>query len=320
LLIYDPIPIKEIIEANERIANDVMRTPLVPFYMETEAKIYLKLENLHPIKSFKLRAACNAVKLIDREKLKEGIWTISAGNWAQGLAWISRKMGIKCTILVPDDIPEIKENAIKQLDAKLIKLPLEEGLKILFTREYKDMKGYFIHPFSDTNVMAGNGTIALEILKDLPKVDTILIPWGGGGLACGIASAIRALKPKTKIFAVEVDTCSPLYDSMNKGEIPLKFQHTNSYIDGIGYPFLLPEMFDLAKKLLNGSIIVSVKEITKTLRLLMRKNSIITEGAGAASVAAALYEKAGKGKIACIVSGGNIDTLKLVKILDGFEP
>ncbi len=203
--------------------------------------------------------------------------TISTGNWAQGLAWYAQKLGIKCTILVPDSIPKIKEDAIKRYKANVIKLLLEIGIEILYTRKFNGMDGYFIHPFSDQNIMAGNGTIGLEILEDLSDVDAIIVPWGGGGLACGIASTIRSLKTDIKVYAAEIDTCKPLALAFDLGAIPKQIPHKNSFVESIGYPFLLPEMWELAENLLDGSIVVTLEESVETIRLLVDRNSVIAE-------------------------------------------
>jgi threonine dehydratase len=206
------------------------------------------------------------------------------------------------------------------LGANVVKVSSDVYWNTYSTRRLEEMEGTFMHAFSDRAVMAGNGTIGLEILEKLPDVDTVVIPWGGGGLACGIASAIRALKSDTRIFAAEVDTAMPLATAFKVGDVPKEVPYTSSFVDGMGAPWIFPEMWDLAKQLLDGSLVVSLKEIVDAIRLLAERNCIIAEGAGAASLAVALSGKAGKGKIACIVSGGNIDPSKLVKILQGQVP
>jgi len=318
---YDPIPLEEIEAARERISGDIVRPPLVRLdFDDAPAEIYLKLENLQPIRAFKIRGGVNALKLTDREMLKNGVWAISAGNWAQGLAWASRKMGVKCTILVPEGIPETKEAAIRRLGAGVVKVSWDEIYEIAGTRSREGMEGLFIHPFSDPAVIAGNGTIGLEILEDLPDVDAVLMGWGGGGLACGVASAIRSLKPDTKLYGCEVETAAPLAASFAAGEAVGDIPYTHSFVDGIGHPIMSPEMWDLASQLLDGSLVVSLKETVDAIRLLAERNCVIAEGAGAVPVAAALAGKAGGGKVVCIVSGGNIDQNMLVKIFQGTTP
>lgn len=316
-----PIPLEEIRAAQKRISDEIIRTPLVPLIGdELPADIYLKLENLQSVRSFKIRAASNAIKLTDTKQLKKGVWTVSSGNFAQALAWFARKFDVECTILVPEGISPAKEAAIKRLGAQTILLPISDGLSALLTQRYEGMDGMFIHPFSDSHIMAGNGTIGLEILEDLPDLDTIVIPWGGGGLASGIASAIRPLKPDVKVYAVEIETCAPLATAFKIGAIPDQIPYTPSFVGGIGYPFLFPEMWKLAQELLDGSLVVGVEETMNAVRLLAERNSIIVEGAGAVSVAAALSGQAGTGTISCIVSGGNIDASKLTQILQGKIP
>jgi len=318
---YDPIPLKEIQDARKRAAGEVVRTPLVRLNVDdVPAEIFLKLEVLQPIRSFKIRGACNAMKLADKEQLEKGVWTVSAGNWAQGVAWYARKLGLKCTIVVPENVPQAKEAAIKRLGARVVKAPHDEWLETFKTRSYKGMNGLFLHAFSDPAVMAGNGTIGLEIVEDLPDVDAIVIPWGGGGLSCGIASAIRALKPDVKLYACEIETATPLATSFATGRPAVKIAYTPSFVDGIGAPLIFPEMWTLAKQLLDGSLVVGLDETVNAIRLLAERNCVIAEGAGAVSVAAALAGKAGRGKVVCVVSGGNIDTSKLIKIFQGKVP
>jgi threonine dehydratase len=313
-----PIPVADIKAAQVRISDEVVRTPLVPFLgSELPANIHLKLENLQPVGSFKIRAASNAIKQIDANNLKKGVWTVSSGNFAQALAMFARRLGVKCTILVPEGVSPTKEKAIKRFGAQTITLSIPEGLETLTTQQYKGIEGMFLHPFSDANIMAGNGTIGLEILADLPDVDTVLIPWGGGGLACGIASAIRPLKPNVKIFAVEIETCTPLTSAFELGRIPEQIAYTPSFVGGIGFPFLYPNMWKLAQNLLNGSLVASLQGTKKAIRLMAERNAIIAEGAGAVAVAAAMSDQARTGKIACIVSGGNIDAAKIIEILQG---
>jgi threonine dehydratase len=318
---YEPIPLEEIRAAQKRIAGEALRTPLVRLNVDdAPAEIYLKLETLQPIRSFKIRGACNAMKQIPPERLEKGVWTTSAGNWAQGVAWYAQRHGFKCTIVVPDHIPRAKEEAIKRMGAEVIKDTMEAFVETAFTRQYPGMEGQFVHPFSDPDVMAGNATIGLEILEDLPDTDAVLAPWGGGGLACGTASAIRALRPETKIYACEVETAAPLAASYVARRPLEETPYTPSFVDGIGAPAIWPEMWHLAQQLLDGSLTVGLEEIAGAIRLLAQRNSVIAEGAGAASVAAALAGKAGDGKVVCIVSGGNIDTSKLVKIFQGKVP
>ena len=318
---YDPIPLEEIKAAQERISTDVVRTPLVRLNVDDPpAEIYLKLENLQPIRAFKIRAASNATRLMDKKLLENGVWTVSAGNWALGLAWAAKKLGVKCTIVLPTHVPETKLEKILHLGAEVIKVPAEKFFEIFVTRKYEGVEGTFVHAFSDPAVIAGNGTIGLEILEDLPDVDTVLVPWGGGGLACGIASAIRAIKPDVKIYACEIETCTPLASSYKSGKAETNVSYVHSFVDGISAPWVFPEMFDLAKTLIDDSLVVSLKETVEAIKLLAVQNSIVAEGAGAVSVAAALSGKAGYGKVVCVVSGGNIDSSKLIKIFQGKIP
>jgi threonine dehydratase len=314
-----PPSIEAIHAAQERIAGAVLRTPLIRLNVDdAPATIYLKLENLQPIGSFKLRGASNAMAMASPEQLTRGVYTASAGNMAQGVAWNARRLGIPCTVIVPDHAPEAKLAAIIRLGAAIIKVPFDTWWQVLIDRGYPGLDGLFIHPFSDPGVMAGNGTIGLEIVEDLPDVDAVVIPFGGGGLSCGIASAIRAVKPDTSLFACEVETAAPVAASFAAGA-PQVVTYTPTFVDGMGSKSLMPEMWPLVSRLLNGSIVVSVAEVVAALKLLIERNRVVAEGAGAAPVAAALTGRAGSGNVVCVISGGNIDAAKVAHILSGQE-
>ena len=318
---FSPIPLNEIEAAQERISTDIVRTPLVRLNVDdAPAEIYLKLENLQPIRTFKIRAASNAMRTMDEKLLENGVWTVSAGNWAQGLAYVAKKLGVKCTIVLPTHVPETKLEKVLHLGAEVVKVPADKYWEIYTTRTFEGTEGTFVHAFSDPAVMAGNGSIGLEILEDLPDVSAVLVAWGGGGLACGIASAMRAIKPGVKIYACEIETGAPLTASYKSGRAAANADYAPSFVDGISAPWVQPEMFDLAKTLIEGALVVSLEETVEAIRLLALQNSVVAEGAGAVSVAAALSGRAGTGKIVCVVSGGNIDPEKLVKIFQGKIP
>ena len=309
----EAVTLDDIEAARERIADSIVRTPLLRLNVE-EQEIYLKLENLQPIGSFKLRGAGNAIAMATPEQLARGVYTASAGNMAQGVAWHARRLGIPCTVIVPEHAPETKLAAITRLDGRFIKVPFDEWWQVLVSHGYPGLDGLFIHPVSDSAVIAGNGTIGLEILEDLPDVDTVLVPYGGGGLSSGIATAIKALRPEAKVIACEVETSAAFAAALKSGAIT-KIDYTPSFVDGIGSGGVLEEMWPIASKLLDGSIVVSLAEVAEAVRILAERNRVIAEGAGATPVAAALSGRAGSGRIACVVSGGNIDFEKLAKIL-----
>jgi len=309
------IPLGEIEAARERLAGTIVRTPLVRLEVEdAPAEIYLKLENLQPIGSFKLRGAGNALALARPEELERGVWTASAGNMAQGVAWWARRRGIPCTVVLPDTAPQAKIDAIRRLGAEMIPVGFEEWHETFRTHEHEGLDGLFVHAFSDDAVMAGNGTIGLEILEDLPDADVILAPYGGGGLSCGIASAVRAVAPGCKVFAAEVDTAAPLAPSLEAGH-PVQVDYQPSFVDGIGSPEVFPEMFELAQEVLDGSLVASLDDVAAAVRLLAVRARTVAEGAAATPVALALNGAAGTGKVVCVVSGGNIDASKLAEIL-----
>ncbi len=309
------VPLADIQRAAERIIDSTIRTPLLRLHFnDAPCQIYLKLENLQPIGSFKLRGAGNAIQLADPHELAGGVWTASAGNMAQGVAWHARRLDIPCHVVVPDHAPQTKLNAIKRLGGQIIPVPFATWWNTLVSGEFAGLDGLFIHPVSDPAVIAGNGTIGLEILRDLPDVAAVVVPYGGGGLSAGIASALRAIKPDTRIFAAEVESAAPLAASLDAGE-PVTIAYTPSFVDGIGGSAVLPEMWDMVHNLLDGSLVVSLDATRAAIRVLALRARVIAEGAGAAGVAAALSGGAGGGKVVCVVSGGNIDLETLSAIL-----
>lgn len=310
----------EIRAASERLAGTIVRTPLVRLNSENApAEIWLKLENLQPIGSFKLRGAANAMRLASREELRGGAYTCSAGNMAQGVAWSARELGVPASVVVPDTAPATKLAAIERLGGKVVKVPWERWWQVMVEHRYPGLDGLFIHPVANRDVMAGNGTVALEILEDLPDVDTVLVPFGGGGLSSGIAAALAALRPEARVFGCEVSTAAPLSAALTAGSLQT-IDYKPSFVDGIGGKILLPEMWAIASKLIAGARVVSLERIAAAIRLLAERHRVIAEGAGGASVAAALAGVPEARKVVCVVSGGNLDFSKLCTILEGRVP
>ena len=311
----------EVRGAHARIAPHILRTPLASLPDTTASSVHLKLENLQPIGSFKLRGALSRILAADRRELADGVYTASAGNMAQGVAFAARLLGVKATAVVPDSAPAAKIEAIARLGAEVLEVPYDEWWAAMRDGGRAGMRGVFVHPFADPRVMAGNGTIALEILESLPDADALLIPWGGGGLACGIAAAARAVKPGIRVFACEVEGAAPLAASLEAGK-PVNIDNRRSFIDGIGGRGVFPQMWELARDLIAGSVTVTVEEVAGAVALLAKRARVVAEGAGAAPVAVALASKihpAPKRPV-CVVSGGNIDTAALATILSGGIP
>jgi threonine dehydratase len=307
--------LSEVQDARRVIAGSAIRTPLVRLNVSPAlAEIYLKLENLQPIGAFKIRGAANAIARLPPEKLGRGVVTASAGNMAQGVAWCARKLGIPCTVIAPATAPETKIKAVERLGGRVIEVSFDEWWRAFEERAYAGVDGAFIHAFDDEDVMAGNGTIALEVLEDLPDVDAIVIPWGGGGLTCGIASVLRELRPSCKIFTAEVATAAPLAASLAAGA-PTEVDYQPSWVDGIGAKAVFRQMFERARTLIDGALVADLSSVAEALRLMVQHNHVIAEGAGACPVACALSGQAGPGKIVCVVSGGNIDSSKLCRVL-----
>jgi threonine dehydratase len=283
----------------------------------SQRSIYLKLENLQPTGSFKVRGAGNALLSANPSELQNGVWTASAGNMGQALAWYAKKLKVHCTVLVPDDAPDVKVQAIQNLGANIVKVPFAEYQSVQKEGSHSAMKGLLIHPFADEAVMAGNGTVGLEILEDLPDVDVILVPYGGGGLSCGIASAM-ANQPRVKVEAAEVASAAPLTASLAAGKM-VEVPYQSSFVSGMGAPFVFPQMWPLASQLLDGSRVVELRQVADAIRMLAERHHIIVEGAGAVALAAALEMKETK-KVVCVISGGNINSAHLTKILHGELP
>jgi threonine dehydratase len=308
------IPLDAIRQARQRIKDSAVRTPLVRLPYEGPREIWLKLETLQPVGSFKIRGARNAIGALEPEVLGSGVYTASAGNMALGLAYCARERNIPFTAIVPDHAPAAKLLMLDRLGARIMPVSFERWWRVLLERHYEGMDGTFIHPVSDVAVMAGNGTIATEILEDLPHVEKVLVPFGGGGLACGISSALKALEPGARVVACEVETAHPLSTSLEAGS-PQTVPRTPSFVDGIGATGLLPEMWPLIRGLIEGVAVVSLEETAEAIRMLVERMRVVAEGAGAVPLAAAMSGKAGGGTICCVISGGNIDPARLAAIL-----
>ncbi len=305
--------------ARERIADVAIRTPLVPLRVDgAPAEVYLKLETLQPINSFKIRGAANAIRSAPDDARAGGLLTASAGNMAQGVAWVARELGLTATIAVPEHAPEAKLAAIERLGGRVVKLPYEDWWQAIVTSSVDGLPGLFVHPVADEGVMAGNGTIGLELLEDLPDPDAIVIPYGGGGLIVGIASAVLALRPQTKIYAAEPATGAALSAALAAGA-PTDVEYRPSFVDGAGSRRVLDSMWPRVSSLVDAAFPVPIADAAAAVRVIAERVRVIAEGAGALATAAALAGSAGSGKIVCIVSGGNINLAKLAEILGGGE-
>jgi threonine dehydratase len=318
----EPIPLEDIQAAGERIAGSAIRTPLVPLDAPGVGRVWLKLECLQPIGSFKIRGAANAMALAAPERLARGVYTGSAGNMAQGVAFEARRRSIPCRVLVPESAPRAKLDAIERLGATPVPLSFDAWWAVLRDHGHAGEDGFFVHPVSDPAVIAGNGTIGLEILDDLPDVSAVVVPYGGGGLSSGIASALKALRPSVRVYAAEVETAVPFAASLEAGE-PADVVRTPSFVDGIGAGGMLREMWPLTSGLLDGALVMSLEEVCAAIRTLVEHAHVVAEGAGACAVAAALDLAARDeaiGDVVAVVSGGNIDAAVLATILEGRTP
>jgi threonine dehydratase len=311
-----PITLDEIRAARGRIASTILRTPLVRLELgKGFPDIRLKLENLQPINAYKLRGAANAVALLSESERRRGVWTISAGNAGQGVAYAARQAGVPCTVVAIETAPKAKIERMRALGARLVLVPYETAWKALDERAYAGVEGTFVHPFDDHNFIAGHATMGLEILEDAPDTAAVIAAIGGGGLITGIGSALKALAPKIKIFAVEPETAAPFARSFAANAPQVFSDWRASFVDGAGGQSVFPRMWERMKPLVDGAFVVSLDETRNAMRLLAEKARIVSEGAGALSVAAALSGKAGQGPVVAIVSGGNIDLAKFSELI-----
>jgi threonine dehydratase len=310
----------DVLAARDNIRGIALRTPLLKLNADFHGmNIFLKLENLQPWGSFKLRAGVNVLKSMDASRLTRGVLTASAGNFGQGLAFAAREIGVPATVVVPTTAAETKVEALIELGAKVIRRPFDEWWTVLTTRRCDGETGVFVHPVAESAVIAGNATIGAEILEDLPECDAIAVPFGGGGLLCGIGSVMRRVRPTVRMIVVESQAAQPMAAAMQNGR-PTRVAHLQSFVDGMGSSTVLEEMWPLIQLCADQVTCTSFAQITDGIRVLARRHHVIAEPAGAAATAAAMAGQAGKGNIVCIVSGGNIDAAKLGVILNGQNP
>ena len=313
------IPLEEIRRARERLGESVLRTPLVRFDVDAPCEIWLKLECLQPVGSFKLRGALSAIRAASPAELAGGVVTASAGNMAQGVAWAAREAGVAARIVAPDTAPRAKLDAVERLGGEVIPVPHEVWWQTMVERRYEGVDGLFVHPVEDDAVQAGNGTIGLELCEELDSFDAVVVPWGGGGLTTGIASAVKALRPRVRVVTAEPETAAPLAASLAAGT-PAEIDYTPSFVDGAGGRALLPSMWEHARALVDSAVSVPLGDAADAIRRLASRARIVAEGAGALAPAAALRSAAGEGRVVCIVSGGNIDAAMLARVLAGETP
>jgi threonine dehydratase len=310
------VSLDDILGARERIRDIAVRTPLIQLLHDTAApEIWLKLENLQPINAFKIRGAANAVALLSPEARKRGVWTISAGNAGQGVAYAARKAGIPSTVVTIDTAPETKIERMQNLGARIVKAPFDACWRAMELREFPGVEGTFIHPFDDHDFIAGNATLGMEIIEDLPNVKTVIAAIGGGGLISGIGSAIRQLAPHVRILGAEPETAAPGALSFEKGGPQVFTEWQASFVDGAGGKSIFPRMWERMQGIVDGSIVVTLEDVMRSMRIVAEKVRVIAEGAGALAVAAALSGKAGEGPIVAVISGGNIDLRKFAELI-----
>ena len=312
-----PPTIDAIRVASKRLAPHIVRTPLLRLNIDDGTNdIYLKMENLQPIGVFKVRSMGNVMLGADEEILQNGVYTASSGNAGIGLAWMATKLGLKATVYVPTSGPAGKLRTMEELGAKIRVMGDDDWWQIIQNSGNPGDPGFYVDAVRDPNALAGNATMGLEIIEQLPDVGSIIVPFGGGGVACGIASAVRALKPETKIIVAESETAAPVTAALKAGK-PVTVETRPSFISGAGAPSVLEEMWPLIKDLIDGTVVVPATAVADAVRLLFERNRVVVEGAGALPVAGALANKSTTGKMVCVLTGGNIDAEMMVKILQG---
>jgi threonine dehydratase len=306
------IPLDEIRRARERLGATVLTTPL----LQLDENVWLKLENLQPIGSFKIRGALSAIRAASRDELANGVVTASVGNMAQGVAWAAREAGVHARIIAPADASRAKLDAVERLGGEIVPVTYDEWWQAMVDRGREGVDGLFVHPSDDPAVMAGNGTIGLELCEQLDAFDAVIIPWGGGGLALGIASAVKALRPGTRVISVEPENGAPLAASFAAGhQVDVDF--VSSFVDGAGGPMLLPGMWEQAQGLIDEAVAVPLDDVAEAMRVLASRARVVAEGAGALPFAAS---RGRDGTIVCVISGGNIDAAILARVLAGETP
>ncbi|HEX6475474.1 MAG TPA: pyridoxal-phosphate dependent enzyme [Candidatus Limnocylindria bacterium] len=305
----EPLPavnLAEIRAAAERIHGEAIRSPLLSLQVDGVAEVHVKLENLQPLGSFKLRGALNSVAELEPERLAGGLSTASAGNMARAVAWLAQRHGVPATALVPDSAPAAKVELVKALGARVLPVPFERWWRAMEDGGHPDLDGAFLHPCASRPMIAGDGTIGLELVEDLPDVAAVVVPFGGGGLSSGIACAIKALRPGVRVYAAEVEGAAPFAAALEAGR-PVEIERRPSFVDGIGSFTVLSAMWPLVSSVLDGSIVVTLEQVEAAMRLLAGRVRVVAEGAGAAAVAAALTGRAGDRPVAAVVSGGNVE-------------
>jgi threonine dehydratase len=308
-----PIPLEDIEAARDRIAGTVLRTPLVKF----DGGIYLKLENLQPTNAYTIRGATNAVAKLSGEERAKGVWTISAGNAGQGVAYAARAFGVPCSVVAIETAPQTKLDRMRALGATIVPVSYSEAWKAAEAHAFDGMEGTFVHPFDNHDFIAGHATMGLEIVEDLPEVKTVICAIGGGGLITGVGSAVKALRPDARVIGAEPETAAPYALSLERRE-PSKFEAWQaSFVDGAGGQSVTTRMWERMQAVVDGSIVVTLDEVRQAMRVMAEKARVISEGAGALALAAALKETELEGPIVCVVSGGNIDLKKFGELVTG---
>ena len=315
----EPLPavgLDEVRAAAESIRGEAIHAPLLRLGDDSAAEIHVKLENLQPMGSFKLRGALNSVAALEPERIADGLSTASAGNMARAVAWLARRHGVTATIIVPDSAPAAKIELVQALGAQVLAVPFERWWQVMEEGGHPELAGAFLHPCASRPMIAGNGTIGLELVDELPEIGAVVVPFGGGGLASGIACAVKALRPEIRVYAAEVDGAAPLAAALAAGR-PMEIPRRSSFVDGIGSGTVLPAMWPLVSSVLDGSIVVSLEQVEAAVRLLATRTRVVAEGAGAAALAASLTGQAGEGSVVAVISGGNIDPALFATIVAG---
>ena len=311
--------IQDFITAKEKLSKVLLKTSLIQspiFSKEAGNEVYIKPENLQKTGSFKIRGAYNKITNLSDEEKKKGVIASSAGNHAQGVAYGAKESGIKAVIVMPKSTPLIKVESTKQYGAEVVLHGDVYDDAFKKAKELEEKEGYiFVHPFDDEDVIYGQGTIALEILEELPETDIILVPIGGGGLISGIACAAKILKPEIKIIGVEPEGAASAYEAIKENKV-VELKEANTIADGTAVKKIGNTTFEYIKKYVDEIITVSDYELMEAFLLLVEKHKIIAENSGILSLAALKKLKEKNKKVVSVVSGGNIDVLMISSMIN----
>lgn len=304
-------------QAAQRLAGIITHTPLIPLVDgPAEADIFLKPEVLQPIGSFKVRGVGNWSLALSPEDASRGLTTVSAGNTAIAVGYMARRLGVPSRSLVPTSLHRGKREKIESYGTELVEMSMTELMIYMFEERWRDEPYSYLNPWGEPSMIAGHGTIGLEVVEDLPDIDSIFVPVGGGALISGVASALRALKPSVRVYGVQAAVNSALAAAFDAGE-PRWIDWHDTIVEGASTPVITHNMYPMLRDLIDDVVLVTEEDVESAMRRLALNNKLVTEGAGAAGVAAALKVPLDdRGVSVCVVSGGSVEPGVLTRVLE----